>query len=124
MKEFEDICREFDKDPVTVEMDLYTLLKFPEVRISADDIVNDNYYKSLKTYLDNNEYITKGNKGYKRTVRGNIAKARGYVCLKINEFKRQKRKELNNRRLNLAFAIIGALASIIAAVASVLALLR
>lgn len=124
MKEFEDICREYEKDPTEVETDLMSTLKWPEVRIKGNNLTDDCYYFSLVSFLHLHGYFTREQSGYIRTQKGEIAKERGWIYLKIKEYRKLKSKELNSRRFNLALVIIAALGSLIAAIASVFALLR
>ena len=120
MKSIEDICREYEKDPMAVEATLCTLLRHPEIRITSDNIVDNNFYAASKQYLLDNAYIVQGEKGYQRTSKGETAKARGWVCFKKKEYKAQKTKEL----IKSILFYISVLASITAAITSILALFR
>lgn len=124
MKDFDEICREYEKDPTRVETDLLATLKHPEVRIKGNNITDDCYYLALVSFLHLHDYFTREQSGYVRTQKGDIAKERGWVYLKIEEYRKLKSKELNSRRINFTFAFVAAFASLIAAIASVFALFR
>lgn len=120
MKTVEEICREYEKTPVQVEKNLYLLLEHPEVRITAEDILDNDYYTTIKSLLISEEFIAHTNKGYKRTIKGEVAKVRGWVCIKEKEYKAQKIKQL----LKDILFYVSVLASILAAISSVIMLFR
>lgn len=120
MKNFDEICNEYEKLPEIVERDLYTLLKFPEITISSDNIIDNNYYLSLKVFLDQNGFLIREQKGYKRTALGEVAKARGWVKINIKNYNKLKNKNFIRDLLTLAAAI----GSIVAAVVGIISLLR
>lgn len=94
MKEFEDICREYEKDPTEVETDLMVTLKCPEVRIIGRDAIESNYFATLVTYLHTKRLITRDQPYNKRTIDGDIALNRGWVCYNAKAGKQQKLKQL------------------------------
>lgn len=94
MKEFEDICREYEKDPTEVETDLMSTLKCPEVRIIGRDAIESNYFATLVTYLHTKRLITRDQPYNKRTIDGDIALNRGWVCYNTKAEKHKRIKQL------------------------------
>lgn len=120
MKDFDEICSAYEKQPEIVEKDLYTLLKFPEVSIKSDDIIDNNYYLTLKVFLELNGFVIREQRGYKRTALGEVAKARGWVQVKIEDYNKLKNKNFRRDLLTTAAAI----GSVIAAIVSIISLFR
>lgn len=120
MKSVEEICREYDKTPVQVEKNLYLLLEHPEVRITAENVLDNDYYTTIKSLLISEEFITHTSKGYKRTIKGEVAKARRWVCIKEKEYKRLKIKQL----LKDVLFYVSVFASVLAAISSAIMLFR
>ena len=120
MKNFEEICREYEKTPVQVEKNLYLLLEHPEVRITAENVLDNDYYTAIKSLLISEEFIVQTHEGYKRTIKGEVAKLRGWVCIKEVEYKAQKIKQL----LKDVLFYVSVLASILAAISSAIMLFR
>lgn len=120
MKDFDEICNAYEKQSEVVERDLFTLLKFSEVSIKSDSIVDDNYYRSLKAYLELNGFTIREEKGYKRTALGEVAKARGWVKIKIKEYNKLKNKNFRRDLLTT----VAAIGSIVAAIVSIISLFR
>lgn len=120
MGDFYEICRAYEKQPEIVERDLFTLLRFPEVSIKSDDIIDNNYYMSLKVFLEQNGYIIREQREYKRAALGEVAKARGWVEIKIEDYNKLKNKNFRRDLLTTAAAI----GSIIAAIVGIFSLFR
>lgn len=120
MKDFYEICNAYERQPEIVERDLFTLLKFPEVSIKSDSIIDSNYYLTLKVFLELNGFIIREQRGYKRTTLGEIAKVRGWVEIKIEDYNKLKNKNFRRDLL----ATVAAIASIVAAIVGIISLFR
>lgn len=92
MKDFDEICKGFEKRPEDLEKDLYKTLQniYSCVNVRA---LNVQYYYARIDFLFQNEFILRGKKD-QVTPKGELALARGWVYLNIKEYKRQKRREL------------------------------
>jgi len=120
MKSFEEICREYEKSPEQAEKNLYLLLQHPEIRITSEKVVDREYCASLKQFLIDEKYIAISQQIYRRTTKGEVAKIRGWVCIKEREYKILRIKQL----LKDPLFYISVLASVIAAICSVIMLIR
>ena len=95
MKEFEDICREYQKEPIEVERDLFRTLQNIDLQANVKAL-NVQYYYARINFLFLNGFILRGNKN-EITPTGRFALKRGWVYLNIKEYKKQKRRELWSR---------------------------
>ena len=94
MERFKQFCKEWDKDEVEMERELFKTLK--AIHDKKDIVIlNDGklYYAKIN-YLSENGFIFREHPKNRATGRGERAITRGWVEINIEKYKKLKRREL------------------------------
>lgn len=107
MENFIKFCKEWDKDEVEMERELFKTLK--AIHDKKDIVIlNDGrlYYAKIN-YLVANGFIYRGYPKDRTTNKGDHAVSRGWVCINIEKYKKQKSKELREKQTQTLLKIAG-----------------
>lgn len=117
MENFKKLCKEWDKDEVEMEQELFKTLKAIHDKENIAILNNGRLYYAKINYLVANGFIYRGYPKDRTTNKGDHAVSRGWVCINIEKYKKQKNKELREKkaqkRMKIASIVIPSLISIL-----------
>lgn len=112
MKDFEEICREYNKTPEKVEEDLLCVLhicaKYENLHLESPE-----YHYTLVGFLHSEGFISRGNPGNELTPKGQRAIKNRVVYYNIKEAKKLKMTKLWKWLIPIIISIVGILIKII-----------
>lgn len=112
MKEFEDICREYNRTAEEVEDDLRYILKQKMAKKSIRLNAEKDYYCALVELLNNIRCLDDKSPDSTVTHEGTRLINRGYIIYDYESPKRQAERKLQRERLSLLIGFLGIIVGI------------